>query len=173
MTKHHSGGVVTLTIAVGVFLIGSFLGLRLLTASTDEIVTAPTCKSSVVQAGSELNSNVVTVNVFNASARSGLANRALINLQANGFLGGQIGNSVSVTKPKRVAILTDDPEDPRVKLVAAQFKDEVDYAPADIPVEDGVIVVIGDDFDGLKAEPTTTIKTDRDIPVCTPVIPLA
>ena len=146
MTKQRrAAGAATLALATAIFLIGGFVGLRLLTASPEEAAAAPTCESSVVAAGSELDSNVVTVNVFNASARSGLANRVLINLQANGFLGGQIGNSTSATKPKRVAILTDDPEDPRVKLVAAQFKDDVEYAPADIPVEDGVIVVIGDD----------------------------
>ena len=173
MTKQHRAGAATLAVAVAIFLVGAFLGLRLLTAGTEEVVAAPTCTSSVVQAGSELNSNVVTVNVFNSSARSGLANRALIDLQANGFLGGQIGNSVSATKPKRVAILTDDPEDPRVKLVAEQFKDDVEYAPADIQVEGGIIVVVGDDYRGVKSETTTTIKTDRDIPICTPDIPLA
>lgn len=173
MTQHHRARVLTLAVAVAIFLVGGLLGLRLLTAGTADVVATDTCTPSTVTAGSELDSNVVTVNVFNASARSGLANRALINLQANGFLGGQIGNSASATKPKRVAILTDDPEDPRVKLVAAQFKDEVEYAPADIQVEDGVIVVIGDDFRGLKAETVTTITTDRDIAVCTPVIPLA
>lgn len=170
--QHRAAGAATLAAATAIFLIGGFVGLRLLTASPEDAVATETCKSSVVPAGSELDSNVVVVNVFNASARSGLANRVLINLQANGFLGGQIGNSVSATKPKRVAILTDDPDDPRVKLVAAQFKDDIDYAPADIQVEDGVVVVIGDDYDGLKAEPTTTITTDRDIPVCTPIIPL-
>jgi hypothetical protein len=168
----RAAAAATLALAVAIFVIGGFMGLRLLTAGTEKVAVTQTCKASVVQAGTELNSNVVTVNVFNASARSGLANRALINLQANGFLGGQIGNSVSVTNPKRVAILTEDRDDPRVKLVAAQFKDDVEYASVDLQVEDGVIVVIGDDFRGLKTEPTTTIKTDRDIPVCTPVIPL-
>ncbi|MET0929864.1 MAG: LytR C-terminal domain-containing protein [Aeromicrobium sp.] len=165
--------LLTLTVAVAVFVIGTITGVRLLTASTGEVVAAETCTSSVVAAGSDLNSNVVTVNVFNASTRSGLANRVLINLQANGFLGGQIGNSDSAAKPRRVAILTDDREDPRVKLVASQFKDDVEYAPADVQVEDGVIVVIGDDYRGLVKEPVTTIRTDRDIPVCVPVIPEA
>jgi hypothetical protein len=165
--------ILTLAVAAVVFVVGSVVGFRLLTSGTGDPVQAATCTSSVVKAGSELNSNVVKVNVFNASTRSGLANRVLINLQANGFLGGQIGNSASATKPRRVAILTDDPDDPRVKLVAAQFRDKVEFAPADVTVEDGIIVVIGDDYRGLKAESITTIQTDRDIPVCTPVIPLA
>ena len=161
----------TLVVAIAVFVTGSVVGFRLLTQGTDDVVQAETCTASVVTAGSELNSNVVTVNVFNASTRSGLANRALIDLQANGFLGGQIGNSTSATQPRRVAILTDDPEDPRVKLVAAQFRDKVEYAPADLQVEDGIVVVVGDDYRGLKKDIVTTITTDRDIPVCVPVIP--
>jgi hypothetical protein len=165
--------VLTMLVAGAVFVVGSLTGFTLLTAGTEDAVETDTCTSSVVAAGSELNSNVVTVNVFNASTRSGLANRVLINLQANGFLGGEIGNSTSAVKPRRVAILTDDPEDPRVKLVAAQFRDEVEYAPADVQVEDGVIVVIGDDYRRLNDESITTITTDRDIPVCVPVIPLA
>jgi hypothetical protein len=168
----YIGRPLTLLVATAVFLVGTFVGFRLLTAGTDDAVATEQCTESVVAAGTDLNSNVVTVNVFNASTRSGLANRALIDLQANGFLGGQIGNSESATQPRRVAILTDDAEDPRVKLVAEQFKDKVEFAPADIQVEDGIIVVVGDDYRGLKSESTTTITTDRDIAVCTPVIPV-
>ena len=164
--------VLTLVVAIAVFVTGSVVGFRLLTQGTDDVVQAETCTSSVVTAGSELNSNVVTVNVFNASTRSGLANRALIDLQANGFLGGQIGNSTSATKPNRVAILTADAEDPRVKLVAAQFRDKVEFAPADLTVDEGIVIVVGDNYRGLKKKAAvTTITTDRDIPVCVPVIP--
>lgn len=165
--------ILTLVVAAAVFVIGGLTGVRLLIASPDEAVAAgPTCTDTVVAAGSPLDSNVVTVNVFNASTRSGLANRALIDLQANGFLGGQIGNSTSATKPDRVAILTDDPEDPRVKLVAAQFRDNVEFAALDLPVDDGVTVVVGDNYRGLKEDAITTIATDRDIDVCVPNVPL-
>jgi hypothetical protein len=166
----------TLAVALAVFVIGGFTGFRLLTADAgDASTTAPTCKDTTIAAGSELASNVVTVNVFNASTRSGLANRVRIDLQKNGFLGGEIGNSTSAAKPNRVAILTDDPDDPRVKLVAAQFKNDkkdIEYAPADVPVEDGVTVIVGDNYRGLKDEATTTVKSDRDIKVCVPVVPL-
>ena len=166
--------ILTLTVAVAVFLIGGITGFKLLTAGTGEAATTTaTCKDTVISAGSQLDSNVVTVNVFNASARSGLANRVQIDLQKNGFLGGQIGNSTSATKPDRVAILTDDQDDPRVKLLADQFKDKVEYAASDIPVEDGITVVVGDNYRGLKREATTSVESDRDIAVCVPVVPLA
>lgn len=166
--------VLTLVVAVAVFVVGGALGVKLLTAGTGETAAAgPTCTASVVSTGSPLDSRVVAVNVFNASNRSGLANRVRIDLQANGFRGGEIGNSTSVTKPDRVAILTNDPNDPRVKLVAAQFRDEVEYAPSDITVQEGVTVVVGDRYRGLKTDAITTIKTDRNVAVCVPVVPLA
>lgn len=165
--------ILTLTVAAAIFLIGGVAGFNLLTSGTGDAVEATaTCTREVVAAGSPLDSNVVRVNVFNASARSGLANRALIDLQANGFLGGQIGNSTSATEPNRVAILTDDPTDPRVALVAAQFRDKVEYAPADISTEDGVIVVVGDNYRGLKSGATTSVKADRSLDVCAPVVPI-
>ena len=166
----------TLTVALAIFVVGGFTGFQLLTADAgDTETTTATCKNTVVPSGSELASNVVTVNVFNASTRSGLANRVVIDLQKNGFLGGTIGNSTSAAKPNRVAILTDDPDDPRVKLVAAQFKNDkndIEYAAPDVTVESGIIVIVGDNYRGLKDEATTTIKSDRDIKVCVPVVPL-
>lgn len=165
--------VLTLLVAAAVFAIGGITGVQLLTAGTGDVAEATaTCTPKVVAAGTALDSNVVTVNVFNASNRSGLANRALIDLQKNGFLGGRIGNSESATQPNRVAILTDDPADPRVALVAAQFKDKVEYAAVDIDVENGVVVVVGDNYRGLKDGAPTATETDRDISVCVPVVPV-
>lgn len=162
----------TLAASALVFVLGSLVGFRLLTSSADTASAAPTCTPSVVKKGEPLASNLVTVNVFNASNRSGLANRVLINLQANGFLGGQIANSTSKTTPGRVAILTKDRKDPRVRLVAKQFKDKITYAEPDITAEDGVIVVIGDNYSGLKDKARTTIRSTTDLRVCEPVVTL-
>lgn len=123
-----------------------------------------------VKDGERLDSNLVTVNVFNASTRSGLANRATINLQANGFLGGTIGNSTSSAKPSRVTILTADRKDPRVRLVAKQFKDKVKYAKPDVTVETGVIVIVGNKYSGLKSKTPTKITSDRTIRACVPIV---
>ncbi|AWB90927.1 LytR C-terminal domain-containing protein [Aeromicrobium chenweiae] len=163
----------TMMAAAIVFLAGTIVGVRLLISGTEASgATESTCRSSVVKKGAALNSNVVRVNVFNASVRSGLANRVTINLQANGFLGGRIGNSTSKTKPRRVAILTADRKDPRVRLVASQFRDKVSYATPDIDVPSGVTVVIGNKFSGLKDNARTSIKTNRDVAVCIPIVPL-
>lgn len=163
--------LVPLLIAGVVFVVCGVTGVRLLTSGTEPVEPDTACRQSIVASGTALDSNVVLVNVFNASARSGLANRVLIDLQKNGFRGGQIGNSTSAAKPGRVAILTNDRNDPQVKLLAAQFRDKVKYAKPDLTVEDGLIVVIGQNYSGLKKSPKTSLRTDRDVNVCTPATP--
>jgi hypothetical protein len=162
----------TLLVAAAIFAFGGITGFRLLTSSADTADPAPTCTNKTVKKGERLDSNLVTVNVFNASNRSGLANRVTINLQTNGFLGGTIGNSESATRPSRVAILTDDPRDPRVRLVARQFKDKVTYRKPDITVPDGIIVIVGDNYSGLRKTTPTRITSDREITACVPTVPL-
>jgi hypothetical protein len=164
--------VLTLLVAAAIFAFGGITGFRLLTSSADTADPAPTCVNKTVAKGGKLNSNLVKINVFNASNRSGLANRVTINLQTNGFRGGTISNNESAVKPGKVAILTDDPKDPRVRLVAQQFKDKVTYSEPDITVSEGVIVIVGDDYSGLRSKAPTGITTDRDITACVPTVPL-
>lgn len=170
MTRAYQA--LTLVVAAAIFAFGGITGFRLLTSSADTADPAPTCTNKTVAKGGQLDSNLITVNVYNASTRSGLANRVTINLQTNGFLGGTIGNNESATKPGRVAILTDDPDDPRVRLVAQQFKDKVEFKKPDVTVEGGVIVIVGDDYSGLKKKAPTKIKTDREITACVPRVAL-
>jgi hypothetical protein len=160
----------TLLVAAAIFAFGGITGFRLLTSSADTADPAPTCTNKTIAKGEKLNSNAVTVNVYNSSNRAGLANRVTINLQTNGFLGGTIGNNESATKPSRVAILTDDPKDPRVRLVAQQFKDKIDYRKPDITVDSGVIVIVGDNYSGLRPKAPTHITSDREITVCLPTV---
>ena len=160
----------TLLVAAVVLVFGAVTGFQLLTSRADTVDAVPTCTNKTVKKGERLDSNLVTVNVFNASTRSGLANRATIDLQTNGFLGGEIGNSTSATRPGRVAILTDDPKDPRVLLVAQQFKDKATIAKLDIAVDNGVVVVVGNKYTGLKSKAPTKITSDRAIRACVPIV---
>ena len=155
-----------------VFVIGLIAGVQMLLAKPPSPPEAATCEPRTVAAGDKLTSNLVTVNVFNASKKSGLANRVNINLQRNGFLGGEIGNSNSGAKPAPVTILTNDVEDPRVKLVAAQFMNKVRYSVPDIAVKEGVVIVIGDGFTKLKHKPVRSIVASTDVTTCVPVVEL-
>lgn len=165
--------VLTLLGSAVVFVVGLVAGFQMLLDKPPEPPPAATCESRTVAAGKELTSNVVTVNVFNASKASGLANRVNINLQRNGFLGGQIGNSKSAAKPAPVTILTNDPQDPRVKLVAAQFQDRVAYSVPDVTVKEGVVIVIGDGFTKLRGKPVTSVVAATEVTTCVPIVALS
>ncbi len=166
MTQTHRG--MTIFVAVVLFGAGLIVGFKLLTASADTFDEAPTCENRTVAEGEKLTSNLVTVNVFNASQRAGLANRVSINLQRRGFLAGTVANSTSEVKPGGVAILTDDRDDPRVKLVAEQFAD-VEFAESDVNAPEGVTVIVGDDYQDLVDAPRE-IESDRVITVCVPTV---
>ncbi|MCO7240000.1 MULTISPECIES: LytR C-terminal domain-containing protein [unclassified Aeromicrobium] len=156
-----------------VLLLGLFVGFRLVTAEADTGEAAPTCERRVVEKDDRVTSSLVSVDVYNASSRAGLANRVSINLQRRGFLAGQIGNSESKVRPRVAAVLTDDPKDPRVRLVGAQFGSRVQYVEPDIPVDEGsVTVVVGDGFRQLGRDVRDT-SNDRRFTVCLPTVPAA
>lgn len=162
-----------LTAAFVVLIAGTVIGFRLLTASADTSAAGPECTERTVAEGETLTANLVTVDVYNTSRRAGLANRASINLQRRGFLGGEVGNSESQYDPARVAILTDDPQDPRVRLVAAQLGKNVTMKEPDVPVDpDHVTVLVGDGFSDLRDTETREVESDRTISACIPVVPV-
>ena len=166
MNHTHRGS--TVFVAIILFVVGLFVGFKLLTASADTFDAAPTCENRTIAEGEKLTSNLVTVNVYNASQRAGLANRVGINLQRRGFLAGTVANSTSEVKPEGVAILTDDRDDPRVKLVAQQFND-VEFSEPDIKIAEGVTVIVGDAYKDL-VDASREIESDRAITVCVPIV---
>ncbi len=167
MNQTHRGATVVASVVI--LVVGLFVGFKLLTAGADTFDAAPTCEDRTIAEGDKLTSNLVTVNVYNASQRAGLANRVGINLQRRGFLAGTVANSTSEVKPQGVAILTDDQDDPRVKLVAQQF-DGVEFTEPDIDVQDGVTVIVGDDYKDLVKDAPRDIDSDRPITVCVPTV---
>ena len=158
--------------AIVVFIGALILGPKLLLTQPDVGPPAPTCEKRTVQPGQMLNSNFLMVNVYNASGKSGVANRVRINLERNGFLGGVIGNNEGALKPKNVMILTADPADPKVVLLAKQFKGKVEYAQADFKTEDGLSVLIGPKFKGVDPKGPTSLKVKVPVQVCVPTIEL-
>jgi hypothetical protein len=169
MTSRHPAAV--MAAAVIVVLVGSIYGFKLLTADANTGDDGPTCDSRTVAAGDDLTSNRVTVDVYNASQRAGLANRVSINLQRRGFLAGKVANSTSKVEPAVAAVLTADRRDPRVQLVAQQLGPKVQYAEPDVPTTDNVVVVVGDDFKGLAKAPTK-VRAGSAVTVCVPIVKL-
>lgn len=162
----------TLATAAIVFLGGTAYGVKLLIAPADTAPKGPTCERRTVAAGQNVTTNLVKVNVFNASQRSGLANRVTINLQRRGFLSGKIGNNTGGIDSKTLTIVTTDRNNPQVKLVAGQFKNKVLYAAPKQTLGSGVTLVVGDDYKGLAKGAPRSIKADRTMKFCLPIAPI-
>lgn len=172
MSKAH----LTLVMAVIVFFGGSLFGAKLLSAKTDS-TSGPTCESRTIEAGENVTTNLVSVDIYNSSQRSGLANRVSINLQRNGFLAGKIGNAKDVVPAgqdvKKVAIVTADKNDPRVKLVAKQFEQKVTFIAPNKDLGSDVTVVVGDGYSKLTPKSARKIKSDRTLEFCLPLVPVS
>lgn len=160
--------------AAAVFVVGTGLGLSLATSSPEPVEQQEAaCTRERIAAGELLTSNLVMVHVYNASRRAGLATRVKINLERRGFLGGVAENNPGAVKARNVTILTDDPNDPRVKLVAVQFRGKVVTAQPDFELEDGVSVLVGSDYEGLKKKAQTRTKVSQPVTVCKPTVELS
>lgn len=157
--------------AVGVFIGGAFLGVNLAFSEPESVAEEPACEVREIAPGEVLSSNLVMVDVYNASQRAGLANRVKINLERRGFLGGVTKNNPGKLSPKNVAVLSADPQDPRAKLVAAQFKGKVQRIKPDFVVDNDISVLVGPDYSGFR-DARTKLRTDTAVTVCVPAITL-
>lgn len=160
----------TMVGAVIVFIGGSLFGFRMLTKPADTSSNVPTCDSRTVSAGESVTTNLIKVNVLNASRRIGLANEVNIALQRKGFLGGTIGNSTSGITTKTIAIVTADKTDPQVKLLSGQFKNKPRYATPKSASNGGITIVLGDDYKGLVKKSPRAVKSDRTLQFCLPIV---
>lgn len=155
-----------------VFVAGMLVGVKLLFADPPPPPEKPLCEPRTVQVGEKLTSNLVMVNVYNAGKKAGLANRVRINLERNGFLGGVTANNPGEVKASNVTILTKDPKNPKVVLLAQQFKGKVAYAEADFELETGLSVIVGSKFKGVNEKAKREVTLKVPVQVCVPTIEL-
>lgn len=136
---------------------------------TDSIVgaKAPLCENKVIKAGTKVRRGDVTVSVFNASGREGLASKTLEQLITRGFAAGESGNAPDA-KVKRVQIRANDPKDPAARLVAAQFGPRTKIVSGRHRLGVGIVVVLGKNFSTLSKKTRKAIKVKTDITVCSP-----
>jgi hypothetical protein len=160
---------VTLGILFVLLVVGAVLGFKSLFApipSNGPSSSRATCTPQKVDAGKRLNAGDVTVSVFNASNRSGLASETLNKLADRGFKAGDAGNAPDGTKVKFVQVWTTTENDAAAKLVALQFGEGTAVRPGE-DLGLGVDVVVGPSYKGLAKAPTS-IKTKSTQEVCVP-----
>ena len=148
----------TLLALVGLLVVGSFLGWRLLTEEAPPLDGGRSeCVAQQSGGQTELRSDEVRVNVYNAGSISGLASTTMRSLSRRDFLEGTVDNAPAGTKAQNVLLLDPAPKSPPVRLVAAQFKGDVVVRRHGDDLGEGVDVLVGDGFRGLDEDAATSL----------------
>jgi hypothetical protein len=148
---------VTLTVLVALLAVGAFIGWRALFSPLESESEAGSgtdqgCADGVAR-GDTVRTRDVTVSVYNAGTRAGLAGQTQNELAARGFIPGDLGNAPDdVSSVRFVRVLAETRRDPAARLVALQFGrgTRVQAAP---DLGSGVEVIVGDRFGGLVKAP--------------------
>ena len=130
-------------------------------------VDSAICVDTSVAAGEKVYPQQVTVSVYNAGRREGLAGRTMQQLNDAGFTPGQPGNAASA-KVASVAIWTTQPDSPDVQLLASYLGKDVKIERREGPGI-GVTIVVGDKFGDL-AEGARSVVADADTEICSPPV---
>jgi hypothetical protein len=159
----------TLAVLGGLLLLAAVWGWNAATKPLPAKVDSAICVDTAVDAGSKLYPQQVTVSVFNAGQRDGLAGRTMQLFVDAGFSEGSSGNASSA-KVRKVAIWTTEPESPAVKLVAGYLPDDVEIERRN-GIGVGVTVVVGDDFNSTNlARGKKSVTVESDSQVCSPPV---
>ncbi|GAA2022860.1 MULTISPECIES: LytR C-terminal domain-containing protein [Nocardioides] len=168
MSSAQARSAITLTVLAVLLVAGAAWGLSAVTApfSDSDEASSSACVETDVARGSTLSSAQVLVSVLNAGDRSGLAGRTLQGLVDAGFARGSGQDAPGDADVARAQIWTDDPTNPAVRLVRTHLGADTEVVRRDAPV-DGVVVVVGDDFDELLPG-KQQVKVRGDATVCVP-----
>jgi hypothetical protein len=160
MVSRRVISAVTMVVLLGLLVVGAYVGWRAVSAPFDEeqstTATEPShrCNANVSR-GDVVRPDEVTVSVFNAGTRSGLAGQTMAELEARGFIPGDLGNAPDALQDVRfVRILAPSKRDPTARLVALQFGPQTFIQPVKKNLGRGVDVIVGNDFVGLVDAPS-------------------
>jgi hypothetical protein len=129
---------------------------------------APICVREPIPAGTRVFPEEVTVSVYNAGTRDGLAGRTMQLFTDAGFAEGNSGNVKTGRSIGVAEIWTDDPTSPAVLLVASRLGPDVEIERRNPPGA-GVVVVVGDEFSAL-VKGRRAVATDEDSEICSPPV---
>lgn len=163
---------VTMVVLIGLLVAGAWYGWQSMSAplpgrddEAEETPTAPTCPGAVAK-GDIVSADDITVSVYNAGSRSGLADQTLTEMAGRGFNRGEVGNAPSEFEGVRfVRVLAQAKRDPVARLVALQFGRDTLVQPVGDDLGPGVEVIVGDDFAGL-VDARQRLRARRASPGC-------
>jgi LytR cell envelope-related transcriptional attenuator len=160
MANRQAISAVTIVVLIGLLVVGAVVGWRTLSAplpgEDDEPrkASGQRCNDGVTR-GDVVRTEDITVSVYNAGSRSGLADQTQSELVARDFIPGDVGNApVEMESVRFVRVLAPTTTDPAARLVALQFGEDTLVQATEEDLGPGVEVIVGDSFQGLVEAPT-------------------
>jgi hypothetical protein len=119
--------------------------------STPSPTNALTCPPDDQTVTKYVTRGEVTVSVYNAGQRAGLARDTMTLLEHAGFKAGAVSNAPEGVRADRAVVYSTKDDDPAAELVARAFGKKTQVVHSDDELGPGVDVVIGDKFKRLAA----------------------
>ena len=167
MTNRRVLSAVTLVVLLGILVTGAYIGWKRLSEPVGETqapkkTAGPHCDAGVSK-GDVVRTRDVTVSVYNAGDRTGLASQTMSELEATGVhrrRGGQRPERPRRRDRKCGSWRAPRP-DPAARLVARQFGKHTLIQAVKRDLGPGVEVIVGDDFVGLVKAPVEDQRARR------------
>ena len=157
----------TLAVLLGLLAFGAVWGYAQMTAPFPERTPPPLCEVNTIGAGDKVLREEITVSVYNAGDRGGLARRTLQLFVDEGYGEGNDGNAPDDVEVAVAEIWSNDPDNPGVRLVRRQLPKGTKVVEPPVELAPGVVVIVGDGFDGLRKGPAK-MKAKTDTTICSP-----
>jgi hypothetical protein len=162
----HVKTLLTLGVLVVLLLVGITWGWSAMTTPFPHTAKAKVCVPTAVEPGDRVAAPKVTVSVYNASDRPGLADRTMASFEAQGFGPGKVANAPKGTTVNYAQIWTHQPRNPAVELVLSRLGPKAHVLAKD-PRGPGVTVMVGAGFGRLR-DGLSSVKVTESTKICSP-----
>jgi hypothetical protein len=162
----HIKTILTLAVLAVLLLAGVAWGWASLTHPFPHQAAPQVCYPTDLRPGDRVSAPKVTVSVYNASERAGLAERTMSAFEDQGFGPGDVGNAPKDADVGYAEIWTQDRDNPAVKLVASRLgrRAQISFHK---PRGPGVTVLVGPQFAKLVQGKQST-KVTEPTTICSP-----
>ena len=159
---------ITMVVLLVVLAAGAAWGFNAAFAPFPGKVQSPLCVPRTVAKGARVFPADVTVSVYNAGTREGLAGRVMQELTDAGFRAGVDANAKPGTKVAKAQIWARDPRNPAVVLVAGRLGPHTRVVRK-AALGPGVNVVVGDEFRKVVKGHRAVVAA-KDATICSPPV---
>ncbi len=162
----HLKTLLTLGVLAVLLLVGLTWGWSAMTSPLPHTTDSKVCVPTTVEPGDRVAAPRVTISVYNASNRVGLADRTMASFEAQGFGAGEVANAPKGTTVRYAQIWTHEPQNPAVRLVLSRLGHGAHVLGKD-PMGAGVTVMVGEGFRTL-VNGKSSIEVKQAAQICSP-----